>query len=76
MKWKTRLSLSKPKKKESSSKEELDSHDLKETAGSGNPPKRKKPFPKEEPVSDPEGSANKSVPKEKRKFSSRRSCKQ
>lgn len=31
--------------------------------------KRKKSFPKEEPISDPEEAGNRSVPKKKRKFS-------
>ena len=52
-------------------KEELGSSDLEETAGSGSLPKRKKSFPKEEPVSDPEESGSKRVPKKKRKFSSK-----
>ena len=39
--------------------------------GTGSLPKRKKSFPKEEAVSDPEELENKQVPKKKRKFSSK-----
>ncbi|XP_059964794.1 nucleolar protein 56-like [Mesoplodon densirostris] len=59
-----------PPKKKSFSKEELVGSDLEETAGSGSLTKRKKSFPKEEPVSDPQESGNK-VPRQKRKFSSK-----
>ncbi|KAG5199214.1 hypothetical protein JEQ12_006914 [Ovis aries] len=47
------------------------SSDLEETAGCESLPKRKKSFPKEEAVSDPEELENKQVPKKKRKFSSK-----
>ena len=39
--------------------------------GTGSLPKRKKSFPKEEPVTDPDESENKRVPKKKRKLSSK-----
>ena len=65
------VSFSKFRKKKSFSKEELVSSDLEETAGCESLPKRKKSFPKGEPVSDPEESENKRVPKKKRKFSSK-----
>ena len=63
------VSLSKPKKNKSFSMEELVSGDFEETAGGGSLFKWKNSFPKEEPVSDPEESGNKRVPKKKRKFS-------
>ncbi|KAJ8779243.1 hypothetical protein J1605_012705 [Eschrichtius robustus] len=56
------VSFSKPPKKEIF---------FQEAAGSGSLTKRKKSFPTEEPVSDPEESGNKRVPKKKRSFSSR-----
>ena len=56
---------------ETFSQEELVSSHLEETAGCESLPKRKKSFPKEEPVSDPEESENKQVPKKKRKWSSK-----
>ena len=63
MEWKTHPSPSpSPPKKEIF---------FQETAGSGSLTKRKKSFPTEEPVSDPEESGNKRVPKKKRNFSSR-----
>ncbi|KAB0366756.1 hypothetical protein FD754_010912 [Muntiacus muntjak] len=58
-------------KKKSFSKEVLVSSDLEETAGTGSLPKRKKSFPKEEPVTDPNESENKRVPKKKEKLSSK-----
>ena len=64
-------SVSFSKKKKYFSKEELISSDLKETAGTGGLPERKKSFPKEEPVTDPDESENKRVPKKKRKLSSK-----
>ena len=72
MEWKTHLSLF-SKKKKYFSKEELISSDLEETAGTGGLPERKKSFPKEEPVTDPDESENKRVPKKKRKLSPKRS---
>ena len=57
------VSFSKPKKKKSSSKEELVSGYLEETASGGS--QRNRSFPIEESVSDPEESGNKSVPKKK-----------
>ena len=70
MEWKTHLSLF-SKKKKYFSKEELISSDLEETAGTGGLPERKKSFPKEEPVTDPDESENKRVPEKKRKLSSK-----
>ena len=67
MEWKTHLFL---QTQEKEIKEKLVSSDLEETASSGSLPKRKKSFPKEEPVSDPE-IRNESAPKKKRKFSSK-----
>ncbi|NP_001231234.1 nucleolar protein 56 [Phacochoerus africanus] len=61
------VSFSKPKKKKAFSKEELVSSDLEERAGSGSLPKRKKSL--SSPVSDPEESGNKKIPKKKRKLS-------
>ncbi|KAB0355811.1 hypothetical protein FD755_021752 [Muntiacus reevesi] len=64
-------SVSFSKKKKYFSKEELVSSDLEETAGTGGLPKRKKSFPKEEPVTDPDESENKRAPKKKQKLSSK-----
>ena len=70
--WKPHLSLPKPKRKKPISKEELvSSHPEHRTTGSGGLPKRKNCFPEEEPVCDPEEAGNRSVPKKKRKFSSK-----
>ncbi|XP_005874824.1 PREDICTED: nucleolar protein 56, partial [Myotis brandtii] len=62
------VSLPKPKKRKSFSKEEFVNNDL-ETANNGNLPKRKKSLTKQEPVSEPEEATNRSVPKKKRKLS-------
>ena len=71
MEWKPHLSLPKPKRKKPISKEELVSSHPEQRTGSGGLPKRKNCFPEEEPVCDPEEAGNRSVPKKKRKFSSK-----
>ena len=68
MEWKTHLITSKPRKRNLFSKEELVSSDIEEIAGCRSLSKRKKSFPKEKSVNDPEESGNKRVPKEKEKI--------
>ena len=68
MEWKTHLITSKPRKRNLFFKEELVSSDIEETAGCRSLSKRKKSFPKEKSVNDPEESGNKRVPKEKEKI--------
>ena len=74
MEWKTHLSpSSNPRRRNHFSKEELVRSDLEETAGSRSLSKRKKTFTKEEPVSDPEESGNKRVPRKRGNCLPRRS---
>ena len=65
MELKTHLSPF-PNPRKRNLKEELVSSDLEEIAGTGSLSKRKKTFPKEEPVSDSKEIGNKRVPKEER----------
>ena len=71
MKWKIHLSLFPNPRKKNLFPGRSWSVVILKRGGTGNLPKRKKSFPKEEPVTDPDESENKRVPKKKRKLSSK-----